>query len=141
MEEKEEVKYLSLDDCKKLVYGETKMIAMQFMGTFNMIDVFDDMINKFLSIFQILIVLFIAIYGAITDKTTYPLCILVICLMSPMIFLFILIFHLIRNKKQKEMDAAKVAVAIGYFSKTKEFTQEDWVRDKIFETEIEPYIQ
>lgn len=45
-----------------------------------------------------------------------------------------------KNYLNKKLEEDKVKVAVTYFSKTKEFTQEEWIRNKIFENEIMPLI-
>ena len=62
------------------------------------------------------------------------------------ISLGILILISVWNKSYKKyliekLKDDKMHIAAVYFSKTKEFTQEEWIKNKIFENEIMPLIQ
>lgn len=57
------------------------------------------------------------------------------------ILMFLLNWHsFYKESLNQKLEEDKARIAAVYFSKTKEFEQEEWIRNKIFEEEIMPLI-
>lgn len=139
MEEKENKTYLTMAEVKDAVYNDTRDLNFSYIASINILDLIYNLamrISVFLTVYSGLNFIFYLIYKSAGTKFS-------IHLFPAMAAITILIFLWNSNCKKMleiELEQAKLHMAAIYFSKTKEYEQEEWIRNKIFENEIMPLI-
>lgn len=138
MEEKEN-SYISMDEAKSAIILDARDLNFCYYNANNISELLFGLIGRILFYLNLYSGLLSIVYFIKSDDTL---------VFAPYMFAIVLgILMVLLNwhrsykeslKQKLEEDKARIAAV--YFSKTKEFEQEVWIKNKIFEEEIMPLI-
>jgi len=135
----EEKKYTRIEDIQEVTYEDTRLLNLVYLNIFNEIDVIYSLIMSFAILLSIYLIPFLLLYMFLGVKfLSYSIIVLAFI---PIIIITARSWRsYILNLKSKELARDKHDLAVSYFMLTKEYEQDEWIRNKIFETKIKPFI-
>ena len=138
MEGKENI-YITMDEAKSAIILDVRDLNLCYYNANSISELLFSLIGRILFYLNLYSGLLSVVYFIKSDDTL---------VFAP--YMFAIVFGVLmvllnwhRSYKEslsQKLEEDKASIAAVYFSKTKEFEQEEWIRNKIFEEEIMPLI-